>query len=178
MLLDWFPFTSGSDLRLLASIKKTLLLLCRPQNSTVNITRKIWFIGVKFSEKSNRSICFQHSKENIFLAFGQMPPSLKKIRKERRYIFATGLRILKAFTLMWKWNVYEINHMRTAEMKANEEWLPPCSCERNLCFMQLRKNVFSMMVDFSKLTLTRKISFPFKPLVNLPTMADVVVWKQ
>ena len=75
-------------------------------------------------------------------------------------------------------NEYQINHIRTAERKANEEWLPPCICERNLCFTQLRKNVFSMMVDFSKLTLTRKISFPFKPLVNLPTMADVVVWKQ
>ena len=39
LLLDWFPFTCGSDLWLLASFKKTSLLLGRPQDSRINTTR-------------------------------------------------------------------------------------------------------------------------------------------
>ena len=39
----------------------------------------------------------------------------------------------------------------------------------------MQATVFFLLVDFSKLTLTRKYSFPFKPSVNLSTMADVVV---
>ena len=90
LLLDWFPFTCGSDLRLLASFKKISLLLGRPQDSRINTTRKNWFVGLKFSEKGNRSISFLHSRGNIFVAFVGMSSPLKK-NSERETLYFSSL---------------------------------------------------------------------------------------